>query len=174
MMSMVKYFFDISHQQLARQLFADSLLAKQHPRFYEETCGQYPIIFVSFAGCTDITWQDMKWTISNIMLKAYQSHRYLLNDESMYEEDREYFLDILKHTAVVSYNESLARLIAMLERKWEKRVIVIVDEYEKPLSVAFENSFLGDAVGFLSGSLTTCLKDNPYVVTHLHFDAYLL
>jgi hypothetical protein len=110
----------------------------------------------------------MMLTISKIMRKAYKAHRYLLDDENLYEEDREYFLNILKTPTTVSYKEALEELIAMLERKWGKRVIVLIDEYEKPLNVAFENGFLGDAVGFLSGALTACLKDNPYVAIHLY------
>jgi hypothetical protein len=55
-MSMVKYFFDISQQQRALKLFADSILAKENSRFYEENCGQHPVVFVSFADCTDNTW----------------------------------------------------------------------------------------------------------------------
>jgi len=164
MMSMVKYFLDVSQQQLARQLFANSLLAKRDPRFYEETCGQYPVIFLSFGACTGITWPEMKNDLTCRIGGAFRDWRQLMDSQEIFEDERKMFRDILWRDEKASYQVALTKLTHFLHRIYKKRVIVLIDEYEKPLIVAFLNGFLNDAVAFLSSALTGCLKDNPYGV----------
>jgi len=166
MMSTVKYFFDISQQQLARQLFANSVLAKQHLQFYESNCGQYPVIFVSFAECTASTWLRMKALLISIISDAFGDWRHAMESPEIFDNERELFSKCLRQDEDALYEVALKKLTVFLHRVYKKRVVVVIDEYEKPLNVAFENGFLDEAVAFLSGALTGCLKNNPYAVFH--------
>jgi len=166
---MVKYFFDISNQQLARQLFANSVLAKQHPEFYESNCGQYPVIFVSFAECMATTWLEMKARLISLISRVFRTCRHVMESPEIFDDEREMFIKILRQDEKAEYQVALYDLTAHLHRIYKKGVVVVIDEYEKPLNVAFENGFLDEAVAFLSSALTGCLKNNPYADFHFTF-----
>jgi hypothetical protein len=41
--------------------------------------------------------------------------------------------------------------------------VVVIDEYEKPLNIAFQNGFFDKALAFLSSAFTGCMKDNSHL-----------
>jgi len=163
-MSMVKYFFDASEPELAKELFATSRLAEEDPSFVDQHCGKWPVVFITFASCTAETWADMKSMLISIIADAYRMHRYLLDDEFLFPDERKPFEAILNRDPTALYQVALKDLTALLFRYYKKRVIVLIDEYDKPMHSAFENKYLDSAVPFLSSAITCCLKSNVYVL----------
>lgn len=57
----------------------------------------------------------------------------------------------------------LESLIEELAAKYEKNVIVLVDEYDAPLNDAFANGYYEEASRFFGAFYSSALKDNPYL-----------
>jgi hypothetical protein len=166
-MRMAKYFFDASQRDLARRLFAKSRLAVEQPEFYEAHCGHYPVIFVSFSECTAATWEKMQSMLVSLIAAVYQQHLYLLDKRDFLRDfEKRKFLSITNEEERALYEFALKELTALLHRYYSKRVVVVIDEYEKPLNTAFQNGFLDNAVAFLSSAFTGCMKDNRYENTY--------
>ena len=163
-MSMVKYFVDASEPKLAKELFAKSRLMDEDPSFLLEHCGKWPVVFITFASCTARTWPEMKSKLISLISDAYNSHYYLLYDKSLRPHERSRFEAILNRDPSAHYDVALRHLTSLLARHHGKGVIVLIDEYDKPMHSAFENKYLDSAVPFLSSAFTDCLKSNPYAV----------
>lgn len=62
--------------------------------------------------------------------------------DSLHDEEKTYFESILHRTAPdTDWWDSLQRLSGFLARKSGKKVIVTIDEYEFPVSCAYEKGF---------------------------------
>jgi len=57
---------------------------------------------------------------------------------------------------------ALRKLSEYLHRYHNKKVIILIDEYDKPVNHAYINGFSKEAMAFLSVALTGALKDNTY------------
>ena len=160
---MTKYFFDINAPEVAASLFAHSKLAKEDPDFITRHCGQFPVIFVSFGGARATTWEEMRVKIIDLISTVYYQHEYLLaTDGFLTGPKRKEFLATLEKDPSVVFEFALRKLTELLHRYHKKRVIVLIDEYDKPVNEAFENGYYKEALAFLVPAFTGCLKDNPY------------
>ena len=160
---MAKYFFDINASGLAHSLFARSKLSQEDPEFVASHCGQFPVISVSFGECRASTWEEMETDLVAIISRVYNDHLYLLKAEHFLEDhERRKFQAILDEDPSAHYKFALFNLTALLHRYHKKRVIVLIDEYDKPVNEAYEKGYFQEAIDFLTSAFTGCLKDNPY------------
>ena len=160
---MAKYFFDINASGLAHSLFARSKLSQEDPEFVASHCGQFPVISVSFGECRASTWEEMRSLLRGLISRAYQEHRYLMETVGfLYDDERRKFHAILDEDPSALYQFALLNLTALLHRYHKKRVIVLIDEYDKPVNEAYEKGYFQEAIDFLTSAFTGCLKDNPY------------
>ena len=140
-MSMLKYFFDIKEAEENRKLFKDLYIEKTES-FKEQ--GQYPVIFLSLKDLKADNWESManylKVLISNLCLE----NKYLLKN-----------LD--------SFEDTLKFLTRILYEKYNKKVVVLIDEYDAPLVSAYHNKYYEKAKDFFKTFYSSVLKDNVYL-----------
>jgi len=128
-------------------------------------CGKWPVVFVSFGKFTAPTWEEMKLLLIRQISLAFRAHRSLLDaDGGLFADERRRFEAILNEDPSALYQGALEDLTALLSRKYQKGVIVLVDKYDKPMSSAHEHGYLDKAVQFLSSVFNGCLKGNPYAI----------
>ena len=158
-MSMLKYFFDIKEAEENRKLFKNLYIEKTES-FKEQ--GQYPVIFLSLKDLKAATWEimekDIKSTVASLFLE-YEDLYYELG-----EFDKPLFKKIAtKEEGIENLKEALKVLVKILYKKYNKKVVILIDEYDSPLVSAYINGYYGKAKDFFKTFYSTVLKDNNYL-----------
>lgn len=158
-MSMLKYFFDIKEAEENRKLFKDLYIEKTE-NFKEQ--GQYPVVFLSLKDLKARTWEEMERGIKNLLQEVFSEHKYLI------KELDEFDLSILKkiinkEVELEGLKSSLKFLTKILYEKYNKKVVVLIDEYDAPLVSAYYNKYYEKAKDFFKTFYSSVLKDNPYL-----------
>ena len=158
-MSMLKYFFDIREAEENRKLFKNLYIEKTE-NFKEQ--GQYPVVFLSLKDLKARTWEEMERGIKNLLQEVFSEHKYLI------KELDEFDLSILKkiinkEVELEGLKSSLKFLTKILYEKYNKKVVVLIDEYDAPLVSAYHNKYYEKAKNFFKTFYSSVLKDNPYL-----------
>ena len=158
-MSMLKYFFDIKNREENKKIFKDLYIEKTEA-FKEQ--GQYPVIFLSLKDLKALTWEQMEKAIKSAISRLFSEYKYLLNDLDKF--DTLTFENILlKNTELEDLKEALKFLTKILYEKYNKKVVVLIDEYDSPLVSAYINGYYEKAKDFFKTFYSTVLKDNSYL-----------
>ena len=158
-MSMLKYFFDIREAEENRKLFKNLYIEKTE-NFREQ--GQYPVVFLSLKDLKADNWESMvnylKVLISNLCLE----NRYLLKNLDSF--DKALFENYInKNAKIESLKDTLKFLTRILYEKYNKKVIILIDEYDAPLVSAYHNKYYDNAKDFFKTFYSSVLKDNAYL-----------
>ena len=154
-MSMLEYFFDIKDREENRKLF-EGLYIEKSPIFFEQ--GKYPVIFISMKGIKGTTWEEMEKSIRKVFSNLYEKYNYLR--ENLSERNKRKFDKIWFEEISDDYSDSLNFLSKLLEEKYKEKVIVLIDEYDAPLTMAYEYNFYERAVVFFKDLYGAVLKTN--------------
>ena len=158
-MSMLKYFFDIKNREENKKIFKDLYIEKTEA-FKEQ--GQYPVIFLSLKDLKALTWEQMEKAIKSAISRLFSEYKYLLNDLDKF--DTLAFENILlKNTELEDLKEALKFLTKILYEKYNKKVVVLIDEYDSPLVSAYINGYYEKAKDFFKTFYSSVLKDNSYL-----------
>jgi len=158
-MSMLKYFFDIENKEENKEIFKDLYIEKTEA-FKEQ--GQYPVIFLSLKDLKALTWEQMEKAIKSAISRLFSEYKYLLNVLDKF--DTLAFENILlKNTELEDLKEALKFLTRILYEKYNKKVVVLIDEYDSPLVSAYINGYYEKAKDFFKTFYSTVLKDNSYL-----------
>lgn len=159
-LSMLKYFFEKTDEDTS-YLFRNTKIV-QYQRFHEYH-NQYPVIFLSLKDVKQDNWA-----------KAYEALTYVIKNEffrhseivlpTLSDFERKQYQSILESTASeVAYQKSLRFLSDILYKYYQKNVIVLIDEYDSPIHIAFDNGYYKEIINFMRSFLSDVLKDNPYL-----------
>jgi len=158
-MSMLKYFFDIEKKEENRELFKDLYIEKTES-FKEQ--GQYPVIFLSLKDLKATTWEEMQKDIKSTVARLFSEYKYLLKDLDKF--DTIIFENIImKNVELEDLKEILKFLTKILYEKYNKKVVILVDEYDSPLVSAYINGYYEKVKNFFKTFYSLVLKDNNYL-----------
>ena len=158
-MSTLKYFFDIQNADENRKLF-NGLDIEKSEYFSEQ--GKYPVIFISMKGIKATTWEETKKDIALLVLDLFSNFRYLLDDLNDFDLPR-FKKYLLSDIDISELKNSLTFLTKILYQKYEKEVILLIDEYDNPLITAHKYDFYDEALSFFKVFYGEALKTNPYL-----------
>ena len=158
-MSVLKYFFDIKEAEENRKIFKDLYIEKTDS-FKEQ--GQYPVIFLSLKDLKARTWEIMEKDIKSTVASLFSEYKYLLKDLDKFDTIT-FENVIMKNIELENLKEILKFLTKILYEKYNKKVIVLVDEYDSPLVSAYINGYYESAKDFFKTFYSTVLKDNNYL-----------
>ena len=158
-MSMLKYFFDVENNEENKKIFKDLYIEKTEA-FKEQ--GQYPVIFLSLKDLKASNWEEMEEKISVVLSELFSEYAYLINE--LVETDSDKFKKIINENANLSnLGRSLKFLTKILYGKYNKKVVVLIDEYDSPLVSAYINGYYEKAKDFFKTFYSSVLKDNNYL-----------
>lgn len=161
---MLKYFSDITVPQSSREMmFKDTKIwNEQGGQYVRDHCGQYPVIFITFNECSNTNWESLKKRLIVLLSDVYNQHLYIFEKEGLLSvQERKHFNMVLDQDANADYEGALRKLSELLYRYHNKRVIILIDEYDKPVTHAYINKFSTEVIGFMSVAFAGALKDNP-------------
>ncbi|QTA79784.1 AAA ATPase-like domain-containing protein [Desulfonema limicola] len=160
-LSMLKYFFDKSLEN-HKELFK-GLEIEKHEEF-ELYQGKYPVIFMTFKDVKHSQWEACFSSIKTAVKKEYSRHRYLLETDTLYPEDKIYFQDILSsELKETGCDQALYNLSEYLHRHYNEKVMILIDEYDTPIHAAYTSGYYNKLIEFIRNFLSAGLKDNTYL-----------
>ena len=158
-MSMLKYFFDIKEAEENRKLFKNLYIEKTES-FKEQ--GQYPVVFLSLKDLKATTWEEMERKIIIILSDFFSEYEYLLNELTGISFENLKNI-IYRKADIDELTTTLKFLTKILYEKYNKKVVVLIDEYDSPLVSAYINGYYNKAKNFFKTFYSTVLKDNSYL-----------
>ena len=158
-MSMLKYFFDIKEAEENRKLFKNLYIEKTET-FKEQ--GQYPVVFLSLKDLKATTWEEMERKIIITLSDFLSEYEYLLNELSGINFENLKNI-IYKEAGIDDLTTTLKFLTKILYEKYNKKIVVLVDEYDSPLVSAYINGYYEKAKNFFKTFYSLVLKDNNYL-----------
>ena len=158
-MSMLKYFFDIKEAEENRKLFKNLYIEKTES-FKEQ--GQYPVIFLSLKDLKATTWEEMERKIIIILSDFFSEYEYLLNELTGISFENLKNI-IYRKADIDELTTTLKFLTKILYEKYNKKVVVLIDEYDSPLVSAYINGYYKKAKNFFKTFYSIVLKDNNYL-----------
>ncbi|MBM3191224.1 MAG: AAA family ATPase, partial [Chlamydiae bacterium] len=160
-LSMLRYFFEKSGEDTS-YLFKD-LKIWQH-QDYRAMQGQFPVIFITFKDVVHSTWVNAFEHFQRLISEEFERHRYLLEGDLLSPEEKEDFLAIVgKRGSQVLTENSLKLLVKWMYFYHKQSIIILVDEYDAPVHMAYLNNYYSPLIGFLRNLLSNCLKDVSYL-----------
>lgn len=161
-MDMMKTFFELTDEDTSKYFKGKQIW--QCGEQYRREQGQYPVISVSFKDIKYASWQLTYEGISKVIAEEYQRHIYLLESPSCNEYDRKYFMSILDGTVTeVGLAGALSDLSRMLYAHHERRVMIMVDEYDTPIQQGYVSGYYQETVGFMRNLFSAAFKDNRFL-----------
>ncbi|KIM74728.1 hypothetical protein PILCRDRAFT_695764 [Piloderma croceum F 1598] len=162
MLQMLNSFFSIPRNgDLEPRLLFEGLHIASRQDICMEHMGKYPVIFCDFKDLTGDSWEEMLSDFEDLVAVLYMEWEDCLM-QSLRPGERTYFESICLKTATKSeLKKSLYKLSYFLARKFDRRVIVLIDAYEAPNNRAYEHDYFDNANEFFGrGVLPALLKSN--------------
>ena len=154
-MSMLKYFFDVEDKEENKKLFENLKVSDSE---YMSEQGKYPVIFISLKDLKGDTWEECLKRLKLFIFDLYVEFEYIR--EKMNEWDKKKFEKVLYEKEDADYIMSLKFLADSLYRYYEKKVIILIDEYDAPIINAFDKGYYNEAINFFQTFYSSALKTN--------------
>ena len=132
-MSMVEQFFSLKYA--GRSDLFENLSIWQEKR-YRELQGTYPVISLSFANIKEVSYEQTRKKICQMLTKLYADYAFILDSDLLYETDKDYFKRISVSMDDSDATLALHQLSDFLYRLYGKKVIILLDEYDTPMKEA--------------------------------------
>lgn len=168
-MSMLKSFFEINTDKEYKKNLFEGLDIANDTDLCKTYMGKFPVISISLKGVNGTDFSAARSMMSSIIgneaLRFYfLSESPKLNEKEIKlfnqltevdESNREGF--IMSDTVLTS---SLKILSMLLQKHYEKKVIILIDEYDVPLAKAFDNGYYDEMVMLIRNLFEQVLKTN--------------
>ncbi len=130
---------------------------------YQKLQGTYPVIFLSFADIKANTYFLAREKICMVIQKLYSRFDFLLAGKLLKEEERKFYNKIFSGITDSAASASLRELAGYLSRYYEKKVIILLDEYDTPLQEAWVYGYWKEMAEFIRSLFNSTFKTNPYL-----------
>jgi len=164
-MSMIQHFCASEVEgELTEGLFKDFAIAKADGgKWIKQHQGKYPVIFISFKDVDGSSYDEMVRRIRGLIKNLYEEHESqfdLVDSPSMKKSFNEY---LNGESNDGDLQDSLRFLSKFLFKAYKKRAIILIDEYDTPLTHAYQKNYLDDISIFFRNMYSATLKDNGYL-----------
>jgi len=154
--SMLDNFFNIDRKEDNKDLF-EGLYIK-HSKYYKDF-GEYPVIKLDFKELKESKYENFFNAFRNLISMIYEQKSYVKDVLSDFEI--EIFESI--RTQKCEYDKlklSVKYLSDWLCRYYRKQVVILIDEYDAPISNAYITDIYEDVMNLIKGVFSACLKGN--------------
>ncbi len=156
-MSMLQKFFEIGCD---KTLF-DGTKIMEKPQICSNYMGQFPVISISLKSVDARSYEEAKEKIIWLINREARRFQFLLESRKLTEIDLALYRELLNSAmSETMMTGALQALTELLEKHYEKKVILLIDEYDVPLDKAFQNGYYDEMVSCLKGMLGNALKTN--------------
>ena len=159
-MDMLKCFFSNQYRDQG-QLFEGLNIWKEEK--YQQLQGTYPVIYLSFADVKQTNYKDAVLKIKKIITDVYQQYIELARWEGLTEVQIRQFQSVDPYMDDVTAQCALKDLSGYLYRYYEKKVIILLDEFDTPMQEAYIHGYWNEFTAFIRSLFNAAFKTNPYL-----------
>ena len=172
-MSMFYHFLSINHnkpEDLSShvELFKDTkIFADQE--FCQKFMGQYPVIFLSLKNVEGLTFEGAFIELAKVVFELASKFTFLIESKNLSNLEKEQYVKLIDTKLQESLptvqtssliKSSLLQLTQLLYKHYNKKAIVLIDEYDVPLAKASVRGYYNQMVDVIRGMLGSVLKTN--------------
>ena len=159
-MSMLNYFFNLKNKEENRKLFENLYISKNK---YMNQQGEYPVIYLSFKDIKALNWEKCYYLTRRLITYLYNEFEFLR--EKLNKKDLSDFDKVWLDEEGADWENSLKNLLRYLYEYHNKKVVVLIDEYDTPIVSGYNNGYKKEVLALYRSLYSTVLKSN----THLQF-----
>ena len=159
-MSMLNCFFSNKYSNRSDLFEGEAIWNEQK---YRDIQGTFPVLFLSFASVKADNISDAKKQIKSRIVSLYQDYEYLLENGQLTKSEEITFRHVLTDMADmddVMACDSLNYMCRYLEHVYNKKVIILLDEYDTPMQEAYVYGYLEELISFLRNLFNATFKTN--------------
>ena len=158
-LSTLRYFFERTEGNVYRPLFEGKSIEQW--KDFDRYQGKYPVILVTLKDCKADSFDQFLMMFGQELQNEFFRHKYLLEDprtEPIYIHDFNAIIE--KQATEVQLQNSLLMLSTMLTTHWGMPPLVLLDEYDTPIHIAFDKGYYDRMIGFMRNFMSLVFKDN--------------
>ena len=167
-MTMMKSFFDITQDN--RRLF-EGLSILKHTDFCDKWMNKYPVLFLSFKDISGLDYEGAYGMLKSCISQLCINNSFLLSSKKVDQSDINIFKRLKSMNASTDeINYSLLTLSRMLNDHFGQPVVLLIDEYDVPLSRAHDEDkseldYYPKMLNTIRSIMSSALKTNPFLKT---------
>lgn len=164
-MSMLQRFFEIN----ADESLFNGLSIMQRKDLCDEYLGKFPVVFLTLKGIDGLTFDKAKQKLTSLVAREADRFHFLKGSSSLTDNEKERYLALIRmDNGKYSMDEdtlesSLQTLSELLFHHYNKKVIILIDEYDVPLDKAYQNGYYKEMVSLIRSLFGDALKTNEFL-----------
>jgi hypothetical protein len=164
-MNMLKNFFEIGCKP---ELFAGLDIAKEAD-LCQEYMGKFPVISISLKGACADNYETARDMMCATIEEEAMRFQFLLDSVKLSDKEKEKYAQLITgdrnnqvNFAMSDYvlMTSLRVLSSLLQKHYEQKVIILIDEYDVPLAKAFDKDYYEQMIVLIRNMFEQALKTN--------------
>lgn len=124
-------------------------------------------ISLTFKSAKQSTFESSIEALKASLADEFRRHMYILKDSIMTDQEKALYERLMGREGTIDqYKSSMKFLCQCLEDWHEKKVIVLIDEYDVPLECSYNCGFYTQMVDFIRRLFEATLKTNSSINGH--------
>lgn len=159
-MSMLEKFFSAKYAGCGNLFEGLSIWREEK---YRQMQGTWPVIFLSFAGIKENSFQEARKSICRSIEEQYNKYDFITEGNLLNAKEKAFYQDVSVKMSDSTAAVSLRSLSDFLSRYYGKKAIILLDEYDTPMQEAYVNGYWGEMTEFIRSLFNSAFKSNPYL-----------
>ncbi len=161
-MSMLKCFFEIGQDS---GLF-DGLEINKEKELCKTYQGKFPVVSISLKGVGGDNFETARSMLSAEIRREAQRFQFLISSDKLTDIDKETYYQLIrveKNNQIMTDSilmNSILNLSILLQKHYDKKVIILVDEYDVPLDKAFQFGYYDAMINLIRNIFIQAFKSN--------------
>lgn len=162
MLSTVEYFF--SPEKAGHPEYFNLLSVWKNPDI-QKLYGRIPVIFLSFGGAKGGSFRSAMLSIGNTIRECFSRYAHLIDSPHLSQDQKECFKNFFNQMVIGDYSSvclAVTTLSEILEAHYKTSPIILLDEYDTPLTEAYTAGYWQEMIHFYRQFIHITFKQNGF------------
>ncbi|MDO5391992.1 MAG: AAA family ATPase [Eubacteriales bacterium] len=159
-MSMAETFFSVKYANRGELFEGLSIWEDEE---YRRIQGTYPVISLSFANIKSENFELANYVMRQLLMAQYREKAFLLESDVLSKAEKAYFEHMEFEMGYMDAPMALYQLSDYLYRYYQKKVIILLDEYDTPMQEAYVDGYWDKMASFTRSLFNATFKTNPWL-----------
>ncbi len=158
-LSMIKTYFEKCEED--KSYLFEGLHITELDNSYQSHQGTYPVIMLNYKEGKQENFEESYYYLTQNIMSEYLRHGHIAKSDKLTKSEVQRFLKIQNgEVGKKEFIGSIQFLCSCLEKVYNRKVIILIDEYDVPLENAYFRGFYQEMITFIRGMLSIALKTN--------------